>query len=96
MLPLPPIRLDGDCPDWMQFSVGSFTVADLWYEVRIDRRKGVIECTCPDSSCRRKRGDLVNWFWGKPYGGCKHVRALLTEVGARLLIEELCGGNEDA
>lgn len=73
------IRLDGADGEYWYFSSRSWSGSDTEYTVAVCRRTGWVECTCPDSVCRRKGS-----YWWKPNNLCKHAREVV-----RLIMDKL-------
>ena len=67
------IRFDGADNDCYLFSTDSWTGGDEEYVIEINKRTGMVSCTCMDCVGRRKR-DRVD---AKEPRLCKHALAVL-------------------
>jgi hypothetical protein len=66
-------------PDWFHFSMESRSRKGLFHEMHVDRRNGVIVCSCEDAVYRKKRGYVLDT--DSPIV-CYHVGRLLHEFKA--------------
>ena len=85
-----PIRYVGADNDFMYWVTESWsrTMEDgkvKEYDVSLDKRDGILTCTCPDAQMRGKTGDVARL--DKPHQ-CKHVRKLCHTIGAVLRPQE--------
>lgn len=76
-----PVRCDGIDSDWFHFSIQSRTRKGLRHEMHVDRRTGVVSCSCEDARYRKKRGDVMDLDGPNL---CWHLRRLMHEFKAVL------------
>lgn len=81
-----PIRFVGADSDFMYWVTHSWsrTRKDgkvIEYDISLDKRDGLITCTCPDAQYRGKTGDVLDLE--KPHK-CKHVSKLCHTLGGVL------------
>lgn len=58
------------------FGTYSWTIPDLWYEIKIDGKTGIVSCSCMGSRCHHKTCNLVDLLNGEAVDVCRHTRSL--------------------
>lgn len=68
-----PIIFDGADSDFMYFRCNSWSRENLIHNIVIDKREGIISCTCEAGVMRKMKGDM-NDLEAKT--GCRHINKL--------------------
>lgn len=68
----------GNDTDFMYFTCRSWSRPTHLHDICVDRRDGMVQCSCEDGSYRKKRCFLVDLLDNTPEAlSCKHMRELV-------------------
>jgi hypothetical protein len=69
----------------MEFEVESWSRPNMFHDIRIDKRTGIVECTCEWATYRVLRPHLLDLLSDDKPECCKHVRSLV--IGYQWILE---------